>query len=224
MFLGNEKKVYILDKVENNPTQINGHPAWAVEWDIASSQATIMDMSTNAFCAAGMHAPNGSYYTFGGNGAIGPGGNISSQVNPDGVSGAFDNTYQDFDGAKAIRIIDPCTDGTCKWFDNATLLSMAKKRWYPGAEPLADGTVVLVGGFVNGGYVNRNFPNVDPVAEGGAAEPTFEFYPPKGQPTQMNFMVETSGLNAYAHLFLMPSGKMFAQANLSTSECVGPLT
>jgi hypothetical protein len=38
MWLGNTKKVYILDKVENNPIQINGkygtHPAWAVEYDM----------------------------------------------------------------------------------------------------------------------------------------------------------------------------------------------
>jgi hypothetical protein len=29
LFLGTADKVYIVDKVENNPTQINGHPAWA---------------------------------------------------------------------------------------------------------------------------------------------------------------------------------------------------
>jgi hypothetical protein len=32
MFLGSESKVYILDKVEGNPTQLNGHPAFASEW------------------------------------------------------------------------------------------------------------------------------------------------------------------------------------------------
>ncbi|KAF8590703.1 copper radical oxidase [Ramaria rubella] len=217
MFLGNEQKVYILDKVEGNPTQINGHPAWAVEWDIATSTATTMDMSTNTFCAAGMHAPNGSYYTFGGNGAITVGGGIGSEQNPGGGSGLFDATYQDWDGSRAIRIINPCTDDSCQWFDNSSQLAMVKKRWYPGAESLADGSVVLVGGFVNGGYVNRNTPNVDPTLEGGAAEPTYEFYPPKGgDPQQMQFMTTTSGLNAYTHLFLMPSGMMFAQANLSS--------
>lgn len=218
MFLGNEEKVYILDKVENNPTKINGHPAWAVSWDIATNTATPMEMSTNTFCAAGMHAPNGSFYTFGGNGAIGPGGNIGSVKNPDLVSGMFDGTYQDWDGAKAIRVIDPCVDNSCGWFDNSSTLAMAKKRWYPGAEALSDGTVVLVGGFVNGGYVNRNFPNTDPTNQGGAAEPTYEFYPSRGAPQQMAFMTSTSGLNAYTHLYLMPSGNMFAQANLSTGE------
>jgi hypothetical protein len=31
----------------------------------------------------------------------------------------------------------------------------------------------------------------------------------------MQFMVDTSGLNSYAHAFMMPSGKMFVQANIS---------
>lgn len=38
MFLGNNNKVYILDKTENNPVNVTGkygtHPAWAVEYDI----------------------------------------------------------------------------------------------------------------------------------------------------------------------------------------------
>jgi len=33
----------------------------------------------------------------------------------------------------------------------------------------------------------------------------------------MNFMVNTSGLSSYALTYLMPSGKMFVQANYSTS-------
>jgi hypothetical protein len=31
----------------------------------------------------------------------------------------------------------------------------------------------------------------------------------------MQFMIDTSGLNSYAHAFMMPSGKMFLQANVS---------
>ncbi|KAF8519747.1 glyoxal oxidase N-terminus-domain-containing protein [Hysterangium stoloniferum] len=217
MFVGNEEKVYILDKVEGNPTQIGNpaHPVWAVEWDIASSTATPMDMSTNSFCAAGMHFPNGSYAVYGGNSAVTTGGNTPSVV----VNGEnfFDATYQDFDGSRGIRIIDPCTDGKCTWFDNSSLIAMNKKRWYPGIESLPDGSVVLIGGFVNGGYINKNTLNSDPLTSGGAAEPTFEFYPPQGgDPQVMDFMGKTSGLNAYAHTFLMPSGKIFVQANLST--------
>lgn len=44
-----------------------------------------MEIITNAFCASGMHFPNGSYVTFGGNGAIGPTGAIGSVVGPTGT-------------------------------------------------------------------------------------------------------------------------------------------
>ncbi|KAF8753346.1 Glyoxal oxidase [Rhizoctonia solani] len=197
MFLGNEQKVYILDKVEGNPSQINGHPAWGSEWDIASSTATLMDVPTNSFCAAGMHFPNGSWATFGGNAAVGPGGKIGSVPNPGGADALYDATYQDWDGRRAIRVLNPCPSwvgriGTaqCQWFDNTTYVGMQKARWYASTEALADGSIVIVGGYVNGGYINRNTPNIDPAYSEGAAEPTFEFWP--------------------------SSGKMFAQANFST--------
>jgi hypothetical protein len=183
-----------------------------------------MDVVTNVFCASGMHLPNGSYVTFGGNGAVGVGGNIGSVTTDGGSAASFDATYQDYDGRQAIRILNPCTDADdfsspqCQWFDNSTLLAMQKQRWYSAAEPLGDGTIAIIGGFVNGGYINRNYPNTDPEFEGGAAEPTYEFYPANGTTaTVMNFMIKTSGLNAYAHTYLMPSGKMLVQANYSTS-------
>ncbi|KAJ7043989.1 glyoxal oxidase N-terminus-domain-containing protein [Mycena alexandri] len=222
MFVGNAEKVYILDKAEGNSAQIKGHPAWGAVWDINTHEATVMDVATNSFCASGFHLPNGSFVTFGGNGAIGPGGNIGSEKNSGG-SGAWDATYQDFDGGQSIRILNPCTDSddfsspNCQWFDNAAVLSMQKRRWYSAAESLADGTIAIIGGFVNGGYINRNQPNTDPAYSGGAAEPTYEFYPSNGQAPQiMNFMVKTSGLNAYPHTFLLASGNLFLQANFST--------
>lgn len=68
-------------------------------------------------------------------------------------------------------------------------------------------------------FENRNYPNNDPRLEGGAAEPTYEVYPPTPGfvPQDVNFVVNTSGLNSYPHMFLMPSGKFFVQANYSTS-------
>ncbi|GLB41295.1 putative glyoxal oxidase [Lyophyllum shimeji] len=222
MFLGNKEKVYILDKAEGNAAQVKGHPAWASVWDIATKQATVMDVRSNTFCASGMHLPNGSYITFGGNGAVGRGGNVGSQKYPWG-SGAWDAEYQDFDGTKAIRVLNPCTSAddfnspNCQWYDDASVLSMQKQRWYSTAEALADGSVVLIGGFVNGGYINRNYPNTDPQFEGGAAENTYEFYPANGRGVQaLQFLIKTSGLNAYAHAFLLNSGKMLVQANVST--------
>ncbi|OBZ66528.1 Galactose oxidase [Grifola frondosa] len=212
LFLGNEEKVYILDKAEGNAAQVDGRPAWSAVYDIATRQAEVMSECTS------LTAP-----TFGGNGAIGPGGNISDITYPGNpYQGQFDTIYQDYDGTKAIRVLSPCTSSQdmsspeCQWFDNASLLSMQKQRWYSAAEPLGDGSIAIIGGFVNGGYVNRNYPNVDPATEGGAAEPTYEFYPSKGEAQVMNFMVKTSGLNSYALTYLMPSGKMLVQANYST--------
>ncbi|KAG9117715.1 hypothetical protein FRC07_007318, partial [Ceratobasidium sp. 392] len=145
-----------------------------------------MDVQTNTFCAAGMHFPNGSWATFGGNGAVAPGGGVGSVPDAGGAAGLYDSTYQNWDGRRAIRILNPCASGTagksprtpqCQWFDNTTYVGMQKARWYASAEALADG--------------------------GTAA-------------AVMQFMITTSGLNSYAHLFLMPSGRMFAQANYST--------
>ncbi|KAI0319678.1 glyoxal oxidase N-terminus-domain-containing protein [Amylostereum chailletii] len=216
MFVGGIDKVYILDKVEGNANQINGHSAYASVWDIASRTATLMDVQTNPFCAAGMHLPNGSFATFGGNSAVGPGGDNSVS----GSTPEFDATYDDHDGRKAIRIITPCEgsiDGPgCAWYDAPNGLQMASQRWYPAAESLADGSVVLIGGFTGGGYINRNFPNDQPGS--GGANPTFEFFPSRGTDLQvMDFMIKTSGLNAYALTYLMPSGKLFVQANYSTT-------
>lgn len=175
------------------------------------------------FCSSGMHLPNGSWVTFGGNSAVGRGGNTLH--NPDGSPVDWDPVYQDFDGAKAIRVLNPCTSADnfnapeCQWFDDATVLSMQRRRWYSAAEALQDGNVIIIGGFVNGGYVNRNYPNTDPEFEGGAADCTYEFYPPRPEPARtFNFLIKTSGLNSYAHTFLMPSGKLFVQANLSSGE------
>lgn len=219
MFLGNNEKVYILDKAEGNAAQVNGHPAWGAVWDIATQQATVMDVASNTFCASGMHLPNGSYAAFGGNSAVNRGGGFGSQKGPDGVP-AWDAEYQDFDGSRAIRILNPCknsdnfNDPNCQWFDNPQALAMQKRRWYSSAEALADGTIVLIGGFVDGGYINRQYPNVNPAGDG--AEATYEFFPSNGRtPTLMQFMITTSGLNAYAHAFLLGSGKMFVQANVS---------
>lgn len=170
-----------------------------------------------------MHLPNGSYASFGGNDAVTIEGATGSQKNPDGT-GAWDSIYQDFDGRRSIRILNPCkstddlTSPQCAWFDDPTVLAMQRARWYSAVEPTGDGTIVIIGGFVTGGYINRWFPDVDPVTENGSAENTYEYYPgQEGAPQIVQFLVETSGLNAYAHTYLMPSGKMLVQANISTS-------
>ncbi|GLB40790.1 putative copper radical oxidase [Lyophyllum shimeji] len=93
---------------------------------------------------------------------------------------------------------------------------MQKKRWYSTAEPLADGSIVLIGGMVGGGYINRNTPDTTPVPE--AAENSHEFCPSRSPATPLPFLYKTGGLIVYAHAFLrlLNSGKMLVQANVST--------
>ena len=72
---------------------------------------------------------------------------------------------------------------------------MQKRRWYSAAEPLGDGTIVLIGGFTNGGYINRNWPNTDPEFEGGAADCTYEYYP--NIETAMDCVIKTEFVCAH---------------------------
>ncbi|KAJ7179878.1 copper radical oxidase variant A [Mycena crocata] len=220
MFLGNANKVYIIDKAEGNAAQVAGHPAWGSVWDVDTHEAKVMDIKTNTFCSSGFHMPNGSFVTFGGNGAAAPGGDMGSVPYPGGGSASWDATYQDFDGAKSIRVLNPCSSSDfdspeCQWFDDPDTLAMQRKRWYSAAEALGNGTIAIIGGFQNGGYILRNVPNKNP--EDGA-ELTYEFHPSNGrEPQKLPFLFKTSGLNAYPHTFLLSSGKMFLQANLSTA-------
>ncbi|KAJ7904362.1 glyoxal oxidase [Mycena olivaceomarginata] len=204
MFLGNEHKVYIIDKAEGNEAQVAGHAAWGSVWDLDTHEATVMDISTNTFAVLGIMFQTGkfSFVTFGGNGAIGPGGKEGSVVNPGAGSASWDTTYKDFDGGQSIRVLNPCTSD-----DD---FSSSQCQW-----PLGNGTIVLIGGFQQGGYILRNVPNDKPR---DGAELTYEFHPSNGQtPQEVNFLVKTSGLNAYPLSWLLSSGKMFLQANLSTT-------
>lgn len=40
----------------------------------------------------------------------------------------------------------------------------------------------------------------------------------------MQFIVDTSGLSAYPHTFNIPLGKMFLQANISSSKSIAIVT
>lgn len=219
MFLGNEGTVYMLDKVEGNAVKFNGYPAVGSVYDIASRTATPIGVTSNPFCASGSHMPNGSYIAFGGNNGVGPGGNDG-----DIGGGSFDTTYGDTAGQTGVRVMNPLscsassTDPSCDWYDNPNVTHLEAKRWYSTAEALGDGTVAVIGGFTFGGYINRNYPNEnDPVYQGGASSPTYEFWPSKGgTPPVMQFLVDAGGLNSYPLTYLLASGKMVLQANVST--------
>lgn len=95
MFLGSSNKVYIVDKTERNPISINGHPAWATEYDYTTNEYRPMDILTNSFCAGGNVLGNGTWLNVGGNQAVGPGG----------LNALPTNVYENGDGGKATRCV-----------------------------------------------------------------------------------------------------------------------
>ncbi|EPQ30665.1 uncharacterized protein PFL1_01566 [Pseudozyma flocculosa PF-1] len=224
MMLGlvNQDTVFILDKAENNRKKLDdGRPVWGAFFNLEDNSVRGVAVQTNTFCASGLTLGNGTWVVAGGNQAVGYGGaGVPYGVNP----------YNDYDGQQALRLLEPQTDsGNLVWLDtppNTGGLQMQSRRWYPGIEGLEDGSILLIGGATGGGYINRNTPNTDPFFQGGSidnlnaggANPTYEYYPPAGKPPQQvsQFMGNTSGLNMYPHTFLMPSGKIFMQANYST--------
>jgi len=194
LFRGQGNKVYILDKVENNPVQINGHPAWAVEYDTSTNEYRTQDVITNTFCAGGNVLANGTWAVFGGNKAVTYGGR-------DGVPGAapYDNT----NGGTAIRLLDPCADESCEWTTPRTA-NMQSERWYPTIETLQDGSLIVLGGMRDGGYVNTEY----------ADNPTIEYFPSKGNQIGLNLLAETLPCNLYPLTWLLPSGNLLVQSNL----------
>ncbi|PPQ72942.1 hypothetical protein CVT24_000185 [Panaeolus cyanescens] len=74
LFVGTPDKVFFVDKVENNPQKIKGHPAWASEWALGANTQRPMDAITNTFCAGGSVLGNGTWLNVGGNQAVTYGG------------------------------------------------------------------------------------------------------------------------------------------------------
>jgi hypothetical protein len=144
---------------------------------------------------------------------------MAPAVTTGGVAVASQGAYQNTDGGTAIRMLNPSDDGTAEYIQGSTsyditqdtgggYLQMTSRRWYPMVEALEDGSLIIIGGDQNGGYVNT-------VAQDN---PTYEFFPPKGdgQAINLQFLSDTLPINLYALTWLMPSGKLFMQANRSS--------
>jgi len=177
---------------------VNGHPAWATEYDTATNTFRAMDVKSNAFCAGGNVLGNGTWLNVGGNQAVGPGGLVA-------VAGGVQ--YGNTDGGEATRLLDTCSDDTCDWVDNGSNY-MTTRRWYPTLETLPDGTMIVIGGCDWGGYVNDKTQN----------NPTYEFYPSRGGPIGLNFLLTTLPANLYPLTWLLPSGKLNSRSLPSRSR------
>ncbi|TFK19313.1 copper radical oxidase [Coprinopsis marcescibilis] len=199
LFLGTEDKVLFVDKVEGNPTQINGHPAWASEWAVGNNQQRALDALTNSFCAGGNVLGNGTWLNVGGNQAVTFNGEPAATQ--DGTSAPYFNA----DGRTSIRMYTPCDTGDCEWVLSPV---PTDQRWYPTLETLADGSIIILGGCRNGGYVN----------DAGQDNPTYQFFPPRGNNENIPSPVLAATLpaNLYPLTWLLPSGKILIQSNWAT--------
>ncbi|KAI0645783.1 DUF1929-domain-containing protein [Trametes meyenii] len=201
MFLGTLDKVYIIDKTEANPKQVNGHPAWASEFSVSKKGGRTMDIVTNTFCAGGNVLANGTWLNVGGNMAVTTGG---AKADDQKVGG---QPYEDPDGGQSIRLLNPCDDGTCDWV--LYNQQMTSRRWYPTLETLEDGSIIIIGGAEWGGFVNDANQN----------NPTYEIFPPKANadPVKLDILENTLPANLYPLTWLLPSGKLLIQSNWKTT-------
>ncbi|KAL0953554.1 hypothetical protein HGRIS_004775 [Hohenbuehelia grisea] len=181
--------VVFLDRIGDDPLQVNNHSAWGALWDLETSTVRPLDVLTDSFCASGALLSNGSMVSIGGDPSLFPG-------NPAGLP----------TGNNAIRIFEPCAspsgDG-CTLFEDPENLHLLENRWYPSSIRIFDGSLLIVGGT----HVPTFFYNDDPAN-------SFEFFPPKeSTPRPSEFLKRSLPANLFPRIFALPDGGVFMVAN-----------
>ena len=95
---------------------------------------------------------NGSWLNVGGNNAVTTMGVALDTIGIAEGGGA----YNAFDGGRSTRVMTPCADATCNWTEDEDGIPI--NRWYPSLETLEDGSVIVIGGELYGGFVNSVCP------------------------------------------------------------------
>ena len=193
-----ETHAIVVDKVEHNPLTIDGHPAWAALYNLETNAVKPLSMQSNSFCAGGTFLSNGTLINVGGNPVV-----------EDHTSAA---DFGDVDGLQGVRIFEPCDSDNvddCKIIENHSRIRMASPRWYNTVLRISDGSAMVIGGSLKGGWINNATTN----------NPTVEYYPPKdiqgsnGMPVTLQFLVDTLNSNLFPIAFSLPDGKIFVAAN-----------
>lgn len=138
-------KVLFLDKVETM-TELrlpNSRVAYSSIYDPVTNQAAPLSLATNAFCCGGVFLADGTVLTVGGNAPL---------LWLDPTVG---------DGFDAIRYLK-YDHGSVSWKESGNKL--ASNRWYASAQTLADGTVFVAAGSLNG-LDSMNHSNNNPTYE-----------------------------------------------------------
>lgn len=193
-----ESHAIIIDKVEHNPLSIDGHPAWATLYNLETHSLTPLAMQSNSFCAGGTFLSNGTLINVGGNPVV------------EDYTAAAD--FGDVDGLQAVRIFEPCDSSdvdNCAMYENHSRVRMASPRWYNTVLRISDGSAMIIGGSLKGGWINNATTN----------NPTVEYFPPKdinganGLPIRLPFLVDTLNSNLFPIAFSLPDGSVFMAAN-----------
>ncbi|KAJ7199434.1 glyoxal oxidase N-terminus-domain-containing protein [Mycena pura] len=183
-----ETTALIFDKVEHNPLMTeNGEPAWTAELNLNTHVVRPLHALSNTWCATGGFLGNGTVLSTGGNPIVITGEN----------------------GLQALRFFTPCQDEKCDIWENSSLVHTTSPRWYPGSVRLEDGSILIVGGAMDNGWINN----------ATASNPTFEFYPPKningfnGVRIPSPFLSATLRANLFPIVMELPDGTIFMAAN-----------
>ena len=182
-------RVFFLDKVENY-TQLDlsdGQFAYSSEYDPATNQAVPLAYQTNAFCSGGIFLADGRVINVGGNAPL---------VFVDPTIG---------DGFTAIRYLnrsstDSSLDGE-DWSEPGNKLNSA--RWYPSAQILSDGTVIVASGSLNGldpSVSANNNPTYEILNEEGISN---------GQSIVMDILEKNQPYYMYPFMHLLADGSLF---------------
>jgi hypothetical protein len=187
----------IVDKVEHNPLEINGHPAWGALYNLRTHSVKPLSMQSNSFCAGGSFLGNGTMLNVGGNPVV------------EDFTNAAD--FGDVNGTQAVRLFHPCDSedvGGCDIFDDPSRIRLASPRWYNTVVRISDGSAMILGGSIKGGWMNNATVN----------NPTIEYYPPKsildpGIPIYSPFLASTLNSNLFPAAFSISNGYIFVAAN-----------
>ncbi|GAA5853453.1 hypothetical protein JCM3766R1_000771 [Sporobolomyces carnicolor] len=182
-----DDNIVIFDKAEDNPLKVKGHSAWGSVYTISTKKVRALNLQTNSFCAGGGWISNGTLVSVGGN---------PQQI--------YMNDAAE-DGLEAVRLFTPCSNNKCDVQEWPSRVRLTSARWYPTSTRLTDGSLIIVGGMIAGGYNN----------DVSTDNPTLEYYPPKGDglPIYSSFLHDALKSNLFPVLFTLPNGQLFVAAN-----------
>jgi len=128
---------------------------FGAEYDLRFNSLRPLEPKSNTFCSAGAFYPDGTLVNIAG-----------AEPDAAGIADGF-NKFRTYAGG-------PCT-GNCSqnWVEHSATLQ--HERWYPSAQTLVDGSVLIVGGADKGGLVlneaSINVPTYEIIYQDGRTPP-----------------------------------------------------